>query len=195
MISVQFTDDYFGKIEKAYWFPSNKIAFISWVNNSRYLFFTDPRLDEGISVTQQGLRPIHIFPSNGLGCLYFGSGVSNENQTRLESIWCQPFNGSDAKPVDLPLPYFSPVESKAAYFSIDEIHAKLNITIEDMNRAKKTVIKEKLMEKKYSGTNLTWSPDGKQILVSLLICSPAGILQESGDPYQNTWFLVKAVFL
>lgn len=180
--AIPFIDSSFGDIEQVYWFPSGKIAFISWLDGNRYLFFLDKSQSEDVQVVPRGLRPIHIFSSNGLGCLYFGSGVANENRTSLEKVWCQPFNGSEPQPVDIPFPFFSPVDSIAAYFSYDETHNKLNITIQDMNRNKKTVIKEKIMDKKYEGANMVWSPDGKQLLATLLICSPSGILKGECGP-------------
>ena len=174
-VMVELANNLLDRNKSAVWYENDQIAFIGWEDQSRFLYKTRPEGGEPEKMTAKGMRPVRLFPSDGLEGIYWASGSITDTATgtsiNIQSHWRSAWDGS--APVELKFGYsnISPREPLFAFFQDDDYSGtNLRLVIENIQNGEKVILTEKFTEKDYLGSGIFWSPSGEQLLAQAFIC-------------------------
>lgn len=178
----------FDQSPQAVWYENDRIVFIGWEGESRYLYQVSPAGGEIQKITQKGMRPVKLFPSNGREMIFWASGTITGNSTHLQSYWAQTWDGSPPVELAIEYPRISPHEDFTAYFPNNiPLGQEISLVIENLQNGEKIVISEKFGDKSYTGGEIFWANNGMSLIAELTICTLSATNQvrcgEAGSDY------------
>ncbi len=174
-VMVELANNLLDRSKSAVWYENDQIVFIGWEDQSRFLYKTRPEGGEPEKMTVKGMRPVKLFPSDGLEGIYWASGsitISTKGtSTNIQSHWRSAWDGSAPVELKIEYPNISPREPLFAYFKDDDyIGTNLRLVIENLQNSEQVTISEKFSEKHYARGQIFWSPSGQQLLAQAPIC-------------------------
>ncbi|MHB8136061.1 MAG: hypothetical protein ACYDH1_17775 [Anaerolineaceae bacterium] len=174
---VHLADNLFDQSPQAVWYENNRIVFIGWEGESRYLYQINSAGGEPQKMTAKGMRPVMLFPSNGLEQIYWASGsvtdTATGTNTNIQSYWSSAWDGSAPVELKIDYPTISPSLPLSAFFKDDDfMGTNLRLVIENLQNGEQVLFSEKFTEKHYAGGRIFWSASGQQLLAQAYLCTP-----------------------
>jgi len=185
---VNLANNLFDQSPQAVWYENDRIVFIGWEGESRYLYQVSPAGGEIQKITQKGMRPVKLFPSNGRDRIIWASGTITGSSTLLQSYWAQTWDGSAPVELAIDYPRISPHEDLIAYFpSGSPLGQDTSLVIENIQNGEKTNITVYFGDKPHFGGDIFWANNGMSLLAQLSICTLSATNQvrcgEAGSDY------------
>jgi len=176
---IELANNLLDRRKPAVWYENDQIAFIGWEDQSRFLYKTRPEGGEPEKMTEKGMRPVRLFPSDGSEGIYWASGSITDTATgisiNIQSHWRSAWDGSAPVELKIEYPNISPRAPIFAYFKDDDYSGtNLRLVIENIQNGELVIVTEKFTEKHYTGNGIFWSPSGEQLLAQAFICTSSG---------------------